>query len=406
MFKLEVEGFQSIKEPLKLEIQGFTVIRGESNIGKSALVRAIVSALSNRPGKEFISIGKDTCRVKIDYRDHTFKWEKKPSGTEYTIDGEAYPKVGRGPGPAAIKLLGIREIQTNDGRVHWPQITPRQIDPPYIVGDPSPVNTAELIGANEDTLILTRANKMIKEDQTRAQVQREALEEQLELAVKKRDKLIRPVQDLQQRLEQLTLDDQKIRDQEQAFKDLKQLLLDYKKWSRLKLALAPLQQMTLGNPPDPTNYQRLVGVAQQYLKLQRQIAIPKPKPLSTNTVEIGLIKRLGQLTELKEKYEQLRSQRTKLGVVGEATISNPDLLGHLNRLEDLKSQRLKYRQKLAEKESLQQELDQRKSTLRETEKKIEELLRDVDGIDNCPLCGNDVDPVHIRQFLGRYKASA
>jgi len=123
-------------------------------------------------------------------------------------------------------------------------------------------------------------------------------------------------------------------------------------------------------------------------------------------VEIGLIKRLGQLTELKEKYEQLRSQRTKLGVVGEATISNPDLLGHLNRLEDLKSQRLKYRQKLAEKESLQQELDQRKSTLRETEKKIEELLRDVDGIDNCPLCGNDVDPVHIRQFLGRYKASA
>ena len=53
MLKVTVEDFQSI-DKAELEVSGFTCLTGKSNIGKSALLRALNAAMKNLPANSFI----------------------------------------------------------------------------------------------------------------------------------------------------------------------------------------------------------------------------------------------------------------------------------------------------------------------------------------------------------------
>ena len=50
---VEIRNFQSI-EKATIKIDGFTVVVGRSNIGKSALVRAVKAALTGAPVSSFV----------------------------------------------------------------------------------------------------------------------------------------------------------------------------------------------------------------------------------------------------------------------------------------------------------------------------------------------------------------
>lgn len=113
MIEVQVENFQSI-EKAAFKIDGFTALVGRSNIGKSALVRALRNALTGAPGTDFVRHGascerrlKDNkkCKCQTTVRIVTSKielvWEKGDSVNRYTLTrpGEApvlYDKVDRG----------------------------------------------------------------------------------------------------------------------------------------------------------------------------------------------------------------------------------------------------------------------------------------------------------------------
>ena len=117
MINIEVKGFQSI-EDLNLALDGFTAIVGRSNIGKSALVRALKCALTNAEGVNFVRHGLDcaralrgvkTCKcaasVHIVMDGFNLLWEKGDSVNRYLFNGKKYDKPGK----------GIPEFLLNDG---------------------------------------------------------------------------------------------------------------------------------------------------------------------------------------------------------------------------------------------------------------------------------------------------
>lgn len=93
--KVQIKNFQSISEA-KLKLNGFSVISGNSDLGKSAVRRAITTALFNEWNKNYQRTGTDDTLVAVKLEDGTFVQAKKSSHhNEFTINGKLLPKMGR-----------------------------------------------------------------------------------------------------------------------------------------------------------------------------------------------------------------------------------------------------------------------------------------------------------------------
>lgn len=108
MLKVAITGFQSI-ESISFSIDGFTALVGRSNIGKSAIVRAIQAALTNALGTDFVRHGefcsrrtrgtkkcKCQCSVHLETDGLDLLWEKGDEINQYTFNGEVYSSMDRG----------------------------------------------------------------------------------------------------------------------------------------------------------------------------------------------------------------------------------------------------------------------------------------------------------------------
>jgi len=106
---IEVKGFQSI-EHTHIKVEGFSALVGRSNIGKSAFVRAVRTALTNPPGTSFVRHGQDcarlvrkngkTCKcsssVHIRTKGLDLLWEKGDAVNRYVFNTQIYDKPGQG----------------------------------------------------------------------------------------------------------------------------------------------------------------------------------------------------------------------------------------------------------------------------------------------------------------------
>lgn len=95
-FSLKIEDFQSIGNAILEFTPGINLILGQSNSGKTAILRAIDSVLSNPSyAKTFVKHRTSGCGVTFEYDGNTVSWQKSAKGgTTYTINGEEYSKVG------------------------------------------------------------------------------------------------------------------------------------------------------------------------------------------------------------------------------------------------------------------------------------------------------------------------
>ena len=95
-FLLNIEDFQSISKA-KLEfVPGINLILGQSNSGKTAVLRAISAALQNPTfAKSFVKHKSNKAEVSFEYEGNRVAWQKQAKGgTLYGVNGEEYTKVG------------------------------------------------------------------------------------------------------------------------------------------------------------------------------------------------------------------------------------------------------------------------------------------------------------------------
>lgn len=128
MVEVEVRNFQSIEKAL-FQIDGFTVVVGRSNIGKSALVRAVKAALTGASANSFVRHGPSClrklkqaktckCYTSVHLRSDGFDllWEKGDAINRYTYNGVVYDKAERGtpeflqPDFATVKVGDRQEL--------------------------------------------------------------------------------------------------------------------------------------------------------------------------------------------------------------------------------------------------------------------------------------------------------
>jgi hypothetical protein len=113
MTEIEIHNFQSI-EKVSFAVEGFTALVGKSNIGKSAVVRAIECALTGAAGTDFVRHGKTCerrlrgnkkCKCHASVRIKTTKiellWEKGDAVNQYEVtlpggEPKVYSSVDRG----------------------------------------------------------------------------------------------------------------------------------------------------------------------------------------------------------------------------------------------------------------------------------------------------------------------
>src|SRR5277367_3768831 len=126
--EVEVTNFQSI-EHAKFVIEGYTALVGRSNIGKSAIVRAVKAALTGASGTSFVRHGPNCARrlkdakkcqckatVRIKREGFDLLWEKGDSDNRYTFNGQVNDSVGQGTptflqaGFAPIKIGDDKEL--------------------------------------------------------------------------------------------------------------------------------------------------------------------------------------------------------------------------------------------------------------------------------------------------------
>ena len=188
MITIEVKGFQSA-EDVNFVIDGFTAIVGRSNIGKSALVRALRYALTNAEGVHFVRHGLEcartlrgvkTCKcfssVHIVMDDFDLLWEKGDSVYRYVFNGSEYDHPGKGI-PEFLANNGVAPVKVGDesGCI---QIA-NQFYPIFLLNQSGGV-AAETIS---DVSKLTRINKatsLVEKDRRDAKATKKVREEDVD----------------------------------------------------------------------------------------------------------------------------------------------------------------------------------------------------------------------------------
>lgn len=68
MLRLNIKNFQSLQDVF-IDVNGITILRGESDVGKSAVIRCMRALLCNRWGRGMIRHGEPCCDVAVDFCD-------------------------------------------------------------------------------------------------------------------------------------------------------------------------------------------------------------------------------------------------------------------------------------------------------------------------------------------------
>lgn len=452
---VEIQNFQSIAR-VEFPIKGYTALVGRSNIGKSAIIRALTCALQGSNGTHFVRHNHQTCArklkgaakcscfssVKVTHDNgDTVLWEKGDNVNQYTttIGGETqvYSRVGRsGEPPPALE--GYAPIRVGDSKINLHVSS--QHHPIFLLDLPGPT-IAEVLGdvANVDNI--NTASKLVTKDRKDASSTRKVREgdcQQLLASLASYEKLPSLVEQVNQaqddyqqltlkvgKLEKVTLLESSLR---RASSDCSRIqgVLDVplpspgslkekaEKLERLSgllkrnnaVALSAKQIKAVLDVPAPN--QESLDLIQKTLSRCSRLAVwskdLESKSKAVANLQKSLEVRLPDPAALGVALERLTLLSTLQRRGQASALAVKSLEGVLARLvvddrEDVLKSVLarldkvsKYHQKLS---ALTSEVEALEADLSEVEEGISSVRSDLSDIGVCPTCSQSVDPEHI-----------
>jgi len=164
--KVRIRNFQSITDA-RLDLEGFAAITGRTNVGKSALIRALDGAIFGIPGDSFVQRGSPATAVRINAKSLDVIWRKVKTGkakpdrqTSLQINGTKHTKIGRDH-QDLTNPLGFQEIETTHLRLR-PQVA-QQHDPIFLLTetDSAVAEVFKLLGRVD---VITEAQRLATRD--------------------------------------------------------------------------------------------------------------------------------------------------------------------------------------------------------------------------------------------------
>ncbi|MGM0501484.1 MAG: AAA family ATPase [Bacillota bacterium] len=182
--KVEIKNFQSHQQTTIEFAQGFNVITGPSDEGKSAIVRALNWVFYNEPaGTDYIRVGASRCEVKVTFNTgYQIIRSRTPSNSRnryelITPEGKksVFEKVGRDVPQEIINVHGMPKIEF-DQDFKMNLNFDHQLGGPFLLKN-SQANSAKVIGGLLDVHLVDSAIRETANDLATQKRQEQQLEE-------------------------------------------------------------------------------------------------------------------------------------------------------------------------------------------------------------------------------------
>lgn len=384
MITIKIKKFQSIKNPIAINLSGFTVIHGESNRGKSAIIRAIKYAFSNFSGVDYITLGEEGVELEWTYEGHSMLWCKNGSSTSYVVDGKKINRPGAGVVPDEVGLFGIREIRTSDKKKHWPQIQ-GQFDGPFILTGCTDSIAAELLGSNSDISHINKATKLVSSELSRLN----SLESVLKAQENNLDSRLKIYQDFETILDSSRVQvESSYRIQEDRKKDLENFQRMEERYRVLMNSLELLEaarEVLVPETLDFSYYQSLDILYNRYQSIQKAIRCSQIKMQFDDFQNLR-----DQVYGLDRLYHRAVCLLKKLKILGEAqklkVPSKPDYHEQAVRFQKLTDLQKRYIQVKNHLEALERKQIDFREKIKNIDRELKEVHQVLEDVDICPFC--------------------
>lgn len=387
MTKVSIKNFQSISN-IDFDIQGFTVIVGKNNIGKSAVVRSINSALTNASGKDFIKKGTKNTEVSLK-RDKLDIYWKKGSKVSYIINDQSYSSL-KGSIPKPLQDAGFQEIKIGDKKIN-PLLAP-QFDPLFLLNKTGSTIT-EILSAMYKLNIISCADdiclKQLRSTKSLHKTRTLDLENVQKDLEKYKDfenikKLLNKIKDLNKKREQIETEIEEINSYEKKLKETVFIINSLKRIDGVKIP--ETQKYELMTEEFKWISEKNTEINQLYTDIKklrnlRNFSIPDYKEIE---------KELSNLAKITSWYHTLKNQT-------DIVENQKKALNELNKINTQLKSFYKNTEKTIEEniwlinienefELLLKKVRASREELKEKEKKLKSVKEEYSKIGICPFC--------------------
>mgnify|MGYP000930051232 CR=1 FL=1 len=130
--QVTIKDYQAIKEANLEFVEGINAIVGQTNSGKSSILRAIEGAINNKSGNSFVRYEQPFTEVNLKYNNQDITWRKSRKGAStYNINGTELEKIGKAQNQEVADLLNMPEKEIAGTKVRlnfW-----KQLEYPFLI---------------------------------------------------------------------------------------------------------------------------------------------------------------------------------------------------------------------------------------------------------------------------------
>jgi DNA repair ATPase RecN len=361
VLKLSVKNIQAIEEA-SIEVEGFTGIVGRSNSGKSALIRGLFAALTNKSPKGIFRYNTKESQVNLDdeTRNIHIEWRKGDSINMYNVNGKEHTKVGKEP-PPEIADWGFKTIKVNDETLDVQFARQHQY---LFLLDKSGGFVAEFISKITKADILTGALKDCESDLRKANE-----------SIKHNDKEVEKLNQDLSKFDSLDYYHDRVKNIIEAKSDLLKQSAEIKQieeWCKQKEVFV-LEYKKLGETPDIVEFQFDISELKKIKDWSDEVEEQKNKLISARKVDVDILK------VFEDYFQLLKKSNSDIPSIPKAEFN----LDGIKEIQDLIEEKdsLDF-----DKEQIEEDLDNACSQIIELEKQMKSLEKQ---LGKCPLCKHD-----------------
>lgn len=377
--KVKIRDFQSI-ENLEFEVSGFTCVTGPTNIGKSAIIRAVSGAILGAPVVGDVRKGSKFCSVEISSNDWSMKWEKGERGVNrYWIPTNAekpLDKVGQGQ-IEQIASLGFGSVQVGSDSIQpW---FASQFEPIFLMNKSGPAVTDFLsevsrlkVLQNGITINVRNRKKLLERSKIR--------DEDAKLAREKEESLS-GVSGVVQLKKDLGAQMESILEYEKKIKSAKKFLTEIEAETDFIEVLLPIKESKLPADNIGKRLDSLRQLMNSYVALEHEAAkIIAYRPIGTVSVPdtIDLSSSLRRLSKAEKLAKEIEIEKEAVARLSEnvGVPKVPEFPSNLKRMVELMEAIEFHRSHIASMES----------SLSSMNKELTLVQSEIDSIEVCPTC--------------------
>lgn len=398
-----LKNFESHEDSVVEFTDGLNLLIGQSNQGKSSIVRAIAMVVANRFDKDCVRTGKDFCEVTLEtdrgsvtaMRGEAMnQWRvRTPDGKEKT-----YRSIGTGVPPEAMSILGMGERRRGE-MSELPNIM-FQLEKHYMLAEVDGKKvTANMIARMMDEAIgIGGMEELIKDIASDFEKAKRGLgtssTEVSELKSQMMDEAA--YRDIEEGVEEMQALHSKVEESRGLLDGVESVVKDI---SRLKEGISRMgAELSLldgleGEMKSLEGRDSLLSLLERAVEMEHRLSRIEKRLEGTSDIE-GLYSRIEGRREVSSLCSRAVEAKRKLEVI-EASMLFPDFSSEIGSLSESLSAISEARESLENAREQYRSISRMKRSIQNTEASLSEREGEFDALcksfGKCPLCGRELE---------------